>query len=258
MTMCMRDKTTDPRKHGLAAVLAVLALVFVSSGLAGAVDFWVAATDAAVATNNDCGYIASVHGAAAIRRSFHNENETVAAHVADRVNSGDELVAPSGARIEMASGNNVILVVGSGGRARLSGLRSFLDPSGRTVTRLDLDVVSGEVRVQVRLNEQKPDAVLAGLNGADVLVRRGDAVLQSGESWRVSVVAGEVRGRNRRSGVTGAPFTLSPMQVAGGNGAENLPEQALRGIVERLPFSFESMRAALPPMPSLGWQLEAP
>ncbi|MCD8140068.1 MAG: hypothetical protein LUE17_09890 [Planctomycetaceae bacterium] len=159
--------------------LAFLALLAVAApGRAAAAEYWVAATDVAVVTNNDCGAVSFIQGQPAIRRSFHAEDDPgLAANIADRVNSGDEIIVPFGSRLEMTSGSNVVLVFGAGCRVRLGGLRSFTDPEGKQVARLDLDLLEGEMRLQVRLHEDKPMAALITLDGAEVLVRRGDVEL---------------------------------------------------------------------------------
>lgn len=241
----------------MATLLATFAFSFVVPAYAA--DLWVNATDAVVITNNDCGFITATHGGATIRRSFHAAGDPgVAAHTADRVNSGDELVAPPGGRIEMVSGGNIVLVAGDNSRVRLNGLRTFTGPLGNNVTRLDLEVVSGEARVQVRLNEEKAECVLAALNGAEVLVRRGDIVLYSQSGWLASSISGEVMGRVKRGAVVGAPFIIGDRRSVGGDGDAALDDSLGNAMRARLPFSFELVSAALPPAPSMGSQFEAP
>lgn len=249
-------KTLDAHLFAFGAATLLVVLAF---GVAVAADFWVNAADAAVVTNNDCGFITATHGNAHIRRSFHAADENVAAaHVADRVNSGDELVAPAGGRIEMVSGGNIVLVVGDNARVKLGGLRSFVGPLGNPVTRLDLEVVSGEARIQVRLNEEKPECVLAAMNGADVLIRRGDIVLSSQSGWLASALAGGAMGRVRRGGVIGAPFEIGSGRSVSGNGDAPFSETLGNALRGRLPFSFELTSVALPPAPSMSSGHDAP
>ncbi|MCC8108563.1 MAG: hypothetical protein LIQ30_05845 [Planctomycetes bacterium] len=135
----------------LLLLAAGAALVLVCCPDGNAVDYWASPGDPAVATNNDCGYITAVHGQPQVRRSFHTEDSAgQPLSVADRISSGDELIVPTGSRLEWASGNNVVVVLGSGGRVKLGGIRSFIDPDGRQAARLDFSLLSGEVRLQVR------------------------------------------------------------------------------------------------------------
>lgn len=257
---CRLHTTPFPRfmqTAGSAAIL--LAAIMLPMASVSAADFWVGATDASVSTNNDCGFVTATHGGATIRRSFHPAGDSgVTAHIADRVNSGDELVAPPGGRIEIVSGDNIVLVVGDSSRVKLSGLRIFTGPMGNTVTRLDLEVVSGEARIQVRLNEQKPECVLAALNGAEVLVSRGDIVLFSQTGWMATSMAGEAMGRIKRGTVVGAPFVIGDRRSVGGDGDSSLEASLGDAMRARLPFSFEMISAALPPAPAMSSQFEAP
>lgn len=224
-----------------------------------AADYWVAASDASVVTNNDCGAVSAVSGEPVVRRSFHSADEQgISATVADRINSGDEVVVPPGSRLEMTCGANVVLVLGGGGRARLGGLRNFTDPENKPVVRLDVEMLEGEMRVQVRLHEQKPMAVLIQLNGAEVLVRRGDVEVAMRDGWRAAVLSGSATARLRRSGVAGAPFVIAERRVVGSGGDEPLADVEAAAIMQRVPFLFETRSAALPPLPHASGILEAP
>lgn len=246
------------RFTGLRILSASLLLTLCALG-AGAADYWVASTDSSVVTNNDCGFISDVSGSPYIKRPFQAEGEPgVPAHVADRINSGDELIVPDGGRLEWVSGVNMVLVLGSGARARLGGLRSFTGPDGVPVTRLDVTLLSGELRVQVRLNQNHPEAVMAGLSGAEVLVRRGDIGLYSGNFWRGTALMGEAAARMRRGGVTGAPFAFVEGRVVGSAGEEPMSDADVLDLKRRMPFSFELVSAALPPIPPMSAILEAP
>ena len=246
------------RSFVILTALAVLLLMGATVS-AHAVDYWVSSDDAAVITNNDCGFISDVAGHPVIRRSFQDESQPgVPANVADRINSGDELVVPAGSRLEWTTGSNIIVTLGSGTRVRLDGLRSFGSAPDATAARLDVSVVTGAIRVQVRLNEERPDAFLASLSGADILVRRGDVEMFSDNAWRGAVLSGEASARVRRGGVTGVPFMLGEGQSVGAGGQEPLEEAQRSAIRGRLPFSFELVRAALPPLPPISSILEAP
>lgn len=238
----------------MGAVLTVAA----ASGLAAA-DYWVAATDAAVVTNNDCGYVSDVADGAQIKRSFHDKDDPgMQAHAADRLNSGDEIAVPEKGRLEMISGENTILTFGPGSRAKLGGMRGFAGPGGVQTSRLDVVLHAGELRVQVRLNENNSETVLISLNGADVLVVRGDVGMFSGNAWRVAVISGDAQVRLRRGGVAGAAFSISSGEIAGPGTEERMNENDILEMKKRTPFSFELVGAALPPLPPMSTFLEAP
>ncbi|MDR1744371.1 MAG: hypothetical protein LBS30_01300 [Planctomycetota bacterium] len=247
-----------PRRRLPNPCLLVL-LALSAAGGAGAGDYWVAANDAGVVTNNDCGAVSGVHGKPAIRRSFLAADAAgIPANIADRVSSGDEILAPSGSRLEMIAGSNIILVFGSGARVRMGGLRNFAGAGGLPVARLDLEVLEGEMRLQVRLNEQKPMAALIRLDGSEVLVRRGDVEIAVQGGWRAAVLSGGASARLVRSGVPGAPFAVDELREVGSGGDGELGENEKLAIRARLPFSFETRGAALPPLPHASTVLEAP
>lgn len=237
--------------------LCLMALFAVPA--ASAADYWVAANDAAVVTNNDCGAVSAIQGEPTIRRSFHTDDDVgIPATVADRVNTGDVVSVPFGSRLEMVTGSNIVLVFGSGCKVRLGGLRNFADADGLPVTRLDLEVLEGEMRLQVRQNVQKPMAALVQLNGAEVLVRRGDVEVALQGGWQAAVLSGDAMARLRRSGVPGAPFVIAERRTVGSRGDEPLGEDETLAIRGRVPFSFETRSAALPPLPHMSSVLEAP
>ena len=244
-----------PYSFTLVSALFVLAAV----AQCVAADLWVAATDPAIVTNNDCGQIAAISGRPMIRRSFHTgDAEGVAANIADRISSGDELVVPAGSRIEWITGVNTVAVLGSGGRVRFDGLRTFVNADGMETARLDVTVLAGEARVQVRLNESKPETVLAVLGGAEILVARGDVELFANGSWRGAVLAGQAAARNRRGAMPGAPFAINAGTIVDVSGESRLSTEETNAIKLRVPFSFESARAALPPIPAVSIEMEAP
>ncbi len=241
-----------------AGFLVSLAFMF-TPGVLRAADPWVAATDPAVVTNNDCGRIDSLSGRPLLRRSFQEEGAPGApASIADRISSGDELDAPPDTRVEWITGGNTIAVLGSGGRVRFDGLRSFRDETGAEATRLDVTLLAGELRVQVRRNEARPERVLVALGGAEFLVTRGDAEFFADGGWRGAVLSGEAAGRLRRGTLPGAPFRMAEGVVVGASGESRMGEGEAEAIRRRLPFSFESARAALPPEPAMSEEMEAP
>ncbi len=234
-------------------------LILVRGSDGNAVDYWASPGDPAVATNNDCGFISAVHGQPQVRRSFQSEDSAgQPLSVADRISSGDELIVPTGSRLEWTSGNNLVVVLGSGGRVKLGGIRSFIDPDGRQAARLDLSLLSGELRLQVRYNSERPESILALMSSGDVVVRRGDVYIFDASQWRCGVLAGTAMSRIRRGGMYGAPFAIPAGQYAGPGGqSEFLPDEQ-EGVRRRLPFTFELVKLARPPVPTLGFELEAP
>lgn len=248
----------DMRRIAIIITLFALTGILAAAPLSAA-DHWVPPLDPAVVTNNDCGFVSAVAGSPQVRRSFHSEGDGGAeVYAADRIHSGDELSVPPGSRLEWISGNNIVVVLGENGQVRLGGLRSFADAEGRTVTRLDATLVRGEMRVQVRRNEDAPFAVLVTMNGVEVLVTRGDVEAYSNGGWHSAALAGDAAARIRRGGVAGAPFTFAEGTRIGATGQDGLGNGEAAAIKARLPFSFEQVRAALPPVPAMNSELEAP
>lgn len=251
---------TTRTRYALTLVSAIVcAFACIMHARAAAADLWVAAADPAVVTNNDCGQIAALSGRPLIHRSFHTgEDEGTPAAIADRISSGDELIVPAGAGIEWTTGANTVAVLGSGGRVRFDGLRSFADGEGRETARLDVTVLSGELRVQLRLNEKRPEALFAALGGAEFLVTRGDVEFFADAGWRGAVLGGGASGRVRRGALPGAPFDVAEGRIVGADGESALAESETAAIKQRVPFSFESIRAALPPLPAMSAEMDAP
>lgn len=241
----------------LVAVCAVAACSVSGFGRAHSADYWSRGNAAALSSKSDCGVIVAVHGSPVVRRAFHDDGGAGApVHPADRISSGDELSAPGGSRIEMTGGNNILLVLGPGAKVRLNGVRDFVDPDGNAASRLDLEVLAGEVRVQVRANRTHPEALLASLGGCEALVRRGDVVLQAG--WRVSALTGNAFARTGGEGAFGAAFAVPERHSVDGNGEREVDAAGMAAMMGRMPFSFESLRAALPPTPLSGTYSDAP
>lgn len=246
--------------HILCNAVWIAALLWAAAPHVVAADYWVPFSSPGVVTNNDCGFVAAAEGGILVRRSFHSDaTDGTRAHVADRLYSGDGLSVPLNGRLEWVSGNNIVVVLGSDARATLGGLRTFTDAGGNKVLRLDLKLIQGECRVQVRLNELRPEAVLVSLGDEiEVLVQRGDVELAAGGSWRVASLSGSVQARIKRGTVTGAPFTIGEGTAVDGTGEKGLDAQELASAQRRLPFSFELVSAALPPLPAMSRMLEAP
>lgn len=244
-------------RHPLFIAL-ILSLV-VQAAVSPAGDYWTNATEPGVATNNDCGVVSDVLGSPVIRRAFMaGDDRGLVAFAADRLNTGDEILVPENGRLEFVSGNNVVIVLGPGARVKFSGLRTFIMKSATPATRLDLHLLAGGARIQARLNRERPESVLIALDGAEMLLTRGDAEVSAEGGWYASALAGSAELRLRRAGVTGAPFTLPQGMGIGNTGEGRLDADETAAVKRRLPFSFETYSAALPPRPAVGSLLEAP
>lgn len=241
---------TTNRLRALAALLICL-----PASLAAA-DFWARPGDPGVVTNNDCGFVSAVAGTPRIRRSFMADTEQVPIYLADRLGGGDEFLPVPPGRVEMITCDNLILVVGTASRAVLGGVRVIAGGSAGHASRLDAALLAGRCRVQARRNEEHPEAALITVAGHDVLVTRGDAEIAVEGGWRVSVLAGEVVVRDRKGG--GQRLLVAAGYTAGPGGVEPLTDEDAAAIRARLPFSFETERAALPPLPPMSALLEAP
>ncbi len=226
---------------------------------APAADAWVAATDPAVVTNNDCGRIAALSGRPLIHRSFQADDaQGIPVDIADRISAGDEVIAPQGSLVEWVTGANSVMALGPGGRVRFEGLRAFRNAGGAEAARLDVTLLAGELRIQTRVNATRPESVLVALSGAEIRVTKGDVELFADEGWRAAVLAEQAEGRIRRGAMTGAVFPIAAGATVGASGEGFLTPEDAEAIRLRLPFSFESARAALPPEPAVSAELDAP
>lgn len=232
--------------------LSLLAL-FARDAVLGA-DNWASAESAGVVTDNDCGFVSAVAGVPLARRS----GDTFRLHPADRLSGGDELSASPQGRVELAAGNNTVLVVGPDSGIRLQGIRILRDESGRETQRLDAALLRGGCRLQVRLNTAKPEAAMIATDSCDILLTRGDVAIDVQDGLRVSVLSGEASVRTRRGGATGSPLIVPEGSSFGDSGMEAFGGERARAIRDRLPFSFETETAALPPLPPMSYILEAP
>jgi hypothetical protein len=146
-------------------------------------------------------------------------------------------------------GQNTIVTIGPGSRLQLEGVRNVADPDGVVMARLEFRLVEGEARIQVRLNQSRPEGVLARLPGVEFLLSRGDLALAASGAWRGVALEGGAELRLRPA----ASFRpLSAGLAADPAGEAELSLVELEAIRGRLPFSFELTRLALPPYPPAG------
>lgn len=222
---------------------------------AAAAEYWAPPGTPGMVTDNDCGFIAAVRGYPLLRRAFMAGGDKPLPLVShDRMYSGDELLVPAGDGAEWISGRNVVAVLGGDARAKFQGLRKFPGPDGYAVSRLDLTLIKGTVRIQARSNRRYPEAVLVTFEQGEALVLRGDVLISAGPEWRVAVVGGQALVRLRK----GKTFGKS-MRVAGGSaltvgGERRFGLEESNALLADLPFSFETIRSALPPFPAAGSQ----
>lgn len=240
-------------------ILSTYVLYILSTSSGFALDYWLSHNDPGVVSNNDCGIVSWVEGEAVIRRGFMTaEDAGLEAFPADRLHTGDVIIAGPDSAVEWQCGNNLILILGPDSQARLLGLRLFTDAEGRQVRRLDVALERGEIRAQARLNTNRPETALLVLPDADILLRQGDAAAGLVDGWSITAVSGQIEARVRREGVTGAPFAMVEASMLSQTGEEKLEANLLSMLRRRLAFTFERVSAALPPTPAVSTLLEAP
>lgn len=245
-------------KRQLSALAPIIAVAFMAmqTRCVEAADHWIEHGAVGVVTNNDCGSVSSVAGDVRLKRSFMQaDSDGIPAQVADRVHAGDVFHIAANSGVEWVTGHNTIAALGSDSRAAVAGVRSFADPEGRIVTRLDIVLEQGAARVQVRLNRERPEAVLVRCANAEALVLRGDVEVEATPEWSVRVVSGEAEARVIHSGIAGAAFTIGAGAVLT---AEGMAMQQNAVAMRVVPFSYETVKAALPPRPVSGAQSDAP
>lgn len=251
------NRATMTKRLGKAS-LAVLFFLPLASLAAG--DAWPSAGDSAALTNSDCGVVSSMEGAPRVRRVFmiaSDPDETL--YVSDRLHAGDGLNVPADGHLEWTTGHNTIVTLGPDAKARLLGLRkSAFQAKAASPARLDIELLHGEIRVEVRRNATRPEAVMVSLPGLEVLVEQGDVQVGLEGPNRVTVLDGSASVRVRRGDVPGAPFTIDAGRRLGPEGPEAAPREALESIHRELPFSFERAKAALPPLPAASAAVDAP
>lgn len=245
-------------KRQLSTLSAIIALLFMAmpARCVGAADHWVEHGAVGVVTNNDCGSVSAVTGEVRLKRSFmQNDSDGISVHIADRVHAGDLFAIAAHGGVEWVTGHNTIAALGPDTRAVVAGVRAFADPDGRTVSRLDVVLEQGAARVQVRLNRERPEAVLVRCANAEALVLRGDVEVETTPEWSIRVVSGEAEARVIHSGIAGAAFTIGSGAVLT---AEGMAMQQNAVAMRVVPFSYETVKAALPPRPVSGAQTDAP
>lgn len=227
--------------------------------LQGGESFWIDASDVTVATSDDAGVVSGVWGQALLKGQYMESDEQgMRIGISDRVGAGDEITTAANARVEIVTGNNLVSVIGPSSSIRILGVRGFDGGDGRKLSRLDLQILEGTVRSQVRESVSRPESVLLDLGGAQCLVTRGDAAASVGAAWRVAVLAGSVSCRIKQGGGTSAPYDVTAGRVADADGVGELSGQALADLKSILPFSYEIHRAALPPTPPPDPSVDAP
>ncbi|MDR3210568.1 MAG: hypothetical protein LBU79_01475 [Planctomycetota bacterium] len=225
-----------------------------------AVDRWVDAVNPAVTSNNECGIVNGVWGNALVRKGFQDPKApgSVVGQT-DRLQAGDQVETAARSRLEFSSGNNILVLIGPTSKVKILGLRSFTNTDGVVTNRLDLQLVEGMVRFQARLNELIPECALGEAGNLGVLLTRGDVVLSGGRNPRFAVLAGNVSFRHRlgASNWSDEDSVIAGSGFADGAAITVAGEEAER-LLEILPFSFEILRNALPPLPPPGPDYDAP
>lgn len=245
-------KAMAMRKVG---VFLFLLVVFGASEVYGA-DLWAKTGDPMVTAVNDCGQVSRIRGRARIKRSYMAEKDAPDSLVTfDRVHAGDEIeTGPDGAA-EVVTGNNVLVLIGPGTKVVLRGVRLVDDGTGKQTACLDLGLLQGVVRTQVRLHQNNPEAVLVESDAVSALSTRGDMAVSTVSDWLLAVLAGSADYRTTRGGRNSVLET----GLLGKDDAFSELDGALAdSIASRLPFTYEIVRAALPPLPPPDPYAEAP
>ncbi|MCC8180438.1 MAG: hypothetical protein LIP23_05965, partial [Planctomycetes bacterium] len=154
--------------------------------------------------------------------------------------------------------NNLVVTVGPLSRVRLNGTRSIGSADGRILSRLDVELLAGSLRVQVRYNMRRPEAIMVAVGNADVVVERGDVMVSDDAEAMVAVVAGEAAVRPDRNDFVSTVSVLDSGAGLGARGPAMLNQAVFDSLRRAIPFSFEKVRAALPPLPAATYALEAP
>ena len=240
--------TNAPRR--LSAFLACAFLLDALAGIGGAMDYWTFSDKSDGGSGTDCGRVSDISGRVEIRRSTMSDKEpSHRAMPADRLRPGDVVSVPSGGRLEWKSGNNVVVTVGSDAGVRLEGVAMADFPGGISLSRLNFELLRGEARIQVRLNETRPESVLVRSGGNEILLARGDLLANATGQWRIAVLAG---GAEWRPHVGMPPRRIGAGRTVDARGERALSASEAAALTERLPFSFELTRLALPPTPFSG------
>jgi hypothetical protein len=211
---------------------------------------WIDPANPDVMTNNNSGIIISLTGQARIKAALQSEKEVgIAAAVSDRINAGDTIITAANSRVEILSKDNVLILVGPSAKATILGIRTYQDARGDVVSRVDIDVQEGIVRMQVRENITRPELSMLDLGGAQVVLSRGDVVATGGKNWRVAVVGGSAHFRLYQGGAYMPATVFDTGEMLSSNDQVVLASAELNEIRQRYPFLYERRRAALQPAP---------
>lgn len=211
---------------------------------------WIDPANPDVMTNNDSGIIISLTGQARIKGALQSEKEIgVAAAVSDRINAGDTIITAANSRVEILSKDNVLILVGPSAKATVLGIRTYQDVKGNVVSRVDVDVQEGSVRMQVRENITRPELSMLDLGGAQIVLSRGDVVATGGKNWRMAVVGGSAHFRLYQGGAYMPATVFDTGEMLSTSDQVVLASADLDAIRQRYPFIYERRRAALQPTP---------
>jgi hypothetical protein len=231
----------------LFALFIFVSLFAILAGIAEALDHWIAPGGG---SGTDCGRISDLAGKVEIRHPIMaDEDPPVRAGLANRLRPGDIVSVPSGGRLEWKSGRNVVVTVGSDAGVRMEGVTTADFPGGISLNRLNFELLRGEARIQVRLNETRPESVLVRIGGNEILLIRGNLFVKATDQWHATVSDGWAEWRPHAG--------IPPRRIEAGrkidvSGDSELSVSEVAELAERLPFSFELIRLALPPTPFLG------
>lgn len=228
-----------------------LSLVVVAAA-AGENDFWFSPNSKGVSTPADCGRVERIVGSVLIKRaSTSAKSKPEALAMNDRLFAGDELTVPAGGVLEWVCGINIRVLLGGGTRVKIIDRYVLNLPDHHSIDRLDVDLLSGDMRTRCRLNSVNSSAVRIQAKGTAFLVRRGDLVVSVGKSDDAIVLDGEVEV------IRGADDKVVIAFGASMNGG-NIPIAAIVSLKERLPFNTDIIRAALQPLPPPDFEQDAP
>lgn len=236
-------------KSALLTLIFALALSLPAYGLDTNL-VWVDPENPDVMTNNDSGVIISLTGQARIKAALQSEKEPgIAAAVSDRINAGDTITTAANSRVEILSKDNVLILVGPSAKVTVLGIRTYQDARGNVVSRVDIDVQEGNVRMQVRENITRPELSMLDLGGAQVVLSRGDVVATGGKNWRLAVIGGSAHFRLYQGGAYMPATVFDTGEMLSTSDQVVLASAELDTIRQNYPFLYERRRAALQPTP---------
>ncbi len=236
-------------KSGLLTLIFALVLSWPGYGLDSSL-IWVDPENPDVLTNNDSGVIINLGGQARIKAALQSDKEPgVAAAVSDRINAGDTIITAANSRVEILSKDNVLILVGPSAKATILGIRTYQDAKGNVVSRVDVDVQEGIVRMQVRENITRPELSMLDLGGAQIVLSRGDVVATGGKNWQMAVIGGSAHFRLYQGGAYMPATVFDAGEMLSSSNQVVLASAELDSIRQRYPFLYERRRAALQPTP---------